>query len=129
MTLPFYWRRYEPRQGQPDEERLAATARWFRDRGIATKGHPLTWHTLAPEWLLDLPTSEVETLQRHRNPSRGVGLSGLIETWDAINEAVIMPRFTAEANGITRLAQAVGRWAWSASRSMRREPPTRLPRC
>jgi GH35 family endo-1,4-beta-xylanase len=109
VTLPFYWRRYEPRQGEPDTQRLAAGARWFRERGIATKGHPLTWHTLAPEWLLDLPTAEVEALQRARIRREVSGFTGLIDTWDAINEAVIMPRFVAEANGITRLAQVLGR--------------------
>ena len=29
--------------------------------------------------------------------------------WDAINETVILPRFTAEENAITRLAQSLGR--------------------
>ena len=35
--------------------------------------------------------------------------AGVIDTWDVINEAVIMPVFTTERNGITRLAQEVGR--------------------
>src|SRR5690606_30287488 len=35
--------------------------------------------------------------------------AGLIDTWDAINEAVIMPVFTAEDNGITRLCRELGR--------------------
>jgi GH35 family endo-1,4-beta-xylanase len=109
VTLPFYWRRFELRQGEPDTKRLAATARWFRARGITTKGHPLTWHTLAPEWLLDLPTSEVERLQRARIGREVTGFADLIDSWDAINEAVIMPRFVAEENGITRLAQGLGR--------------------
>jgi GH35 family endo-1,4-beta-xylanase len=109
VTLPFYWRRYEPRNGEPDDRRLAATAAWFRERGIATKGHPLTWHTLAPEWLLDRPPSEVERLLRARIRRDVSRFNGLIDSWDAINEAVIMPRFTAEANGITRLAQVLGR--------------------
>jgi GH35 family endo-1,4-beta-xylanase len=109
VTLPFYWRRYEPRNGEPDDRRLAAAARWFRDRDIATKGHPLTWHTLAPEWLLPLPNDEVERLLRARIRREVSTLRGSIDTWDAINEAVIMPRFTAEENGITRLAKVLGR--------------------
>ncbi len=109
VTLPFYWGRYEPRQGKPDAERLAATARWFRDLGVITKGHPLTWHTLAPGWLLDLPPDEVERQQRARIRREVTRFAGLIDTWDAINEAVIMPRFEAEENGITRLAKVLGR--------------------
>src|SRR5688500_5280710 len=53
-TLPFYWAQFEPVRGRPDTERLRAAARWFADRGVAVKGHPLAWHTLAPEWLLPL---------------------------------------------------------------------------
>ena len=33
----------------------------------------------------------------------------MISTWDAINEAVIMPVFEKEANAITPLAQQLGR--------------------
>jgi endo-1,4-beta-xylanase len=109
VTLPFYWRRYEPRNGEPDDRRLAATARWFKDQAVTTKGHPLTWHTLAPEWLLALPDDEVERLQRARIRREVSRFRGLIDSWDAINEAVIMPRFTVEENGVTRLANALGR--------------------
>ena len=35
--------------------------------------------------------------------------AGLIEQWDAINETVILPEFTAEENAVTRLARARGR--------------------
>ena len=35
--------------------------------------------------------------------------AGVVDAWDAINEAVIMPVFTAEANAITPLAQRLGR--------------------
>ena len=35
--------------------------------------------------------------------------AGAIDTWDPINEAVIMPVFEAEENAITRLAQREGR--------------------
>lgn len=87
-TLPFYWRGFEPTRG---------------------KGHPLTWHTLAPEWLTGLPAAEIERLQRERIRREVTDFSGVIDTWDAINEAVIMPVFTAEENGITRLAQSIGR--------------------
>ena len=58
-TLPFYWGRFEPERGHPDTARLLTTAQWFRDRGIALKGHPLVWHTVQPDWLLGLPVDEV----------------------------------------------------------------------
>jgi endo-1,4-beta-xylanase len=86
-----------------------AAARWFADRGIAVKGHPLAWHTLAPEWLLPLSTDEVEAELRQRIRREVGGFAGLIDTWDAINEVVIMPVFDKEENGITRLARARGR--------------------
>ncbi|MFN3867229.1 MAG: endo-1,4-beta-xylanase, partial [Demequina sp.] len=35
--------------------------------------------------------------------------AGLVDLWDAINEAVILPVFTAENNAVTRLAQSKGR--------------------
>ena len=62
-TLPFYWARFEPSRGNPDSARLATTAAWFRDRGVAVKGHPLCWHTLTPPWLLDLSDTQIERAQ------------------------------------------------------------------
>ncbi|MFD0866370.1 endo-1,4-beta-xylanase, partial [Tessaracoccus lubricantis] len=108
-TLPFYWAQFEPERGRPRTEQLRRTAEWFRSRGVTLKGHPLVWHTLTAPWLLDLATDEIERLQRERI-RRDVGdFRGLIGMWDAINEVVIMPVFTAEANGITRLARRLGR--------------------
>ncbi|WP_188037308.1 endo-1,4-beta-xylanase [Actinotalea sp. JY-7885] len=110
-TLPFYWGRFEPVRGRPDTARLRRTAEWFAERGVALKGHPLMWHTVQPDWLLDLPTDEVERLQRERIRREVGDFSGLIDTWDAINEVVIMPVFENGANGITPLARERGRIA------------------
>ena len=44
-TLPFYWGRFERERGKPDTKRVMAAAKWFAQRGIALKGHPLCWHT------------------------------------------------------------------------------------
>ncbi|MEP7762579.1 endo-1,4-beta-xylanase [Sanguibacter sp. 25GB23B1] len=110
-TLPFYWGGFEPERGRPDTERMRRTAQWFADRGVRVKGHPLVWHTVQPDWLLDLPVDEVEKVQRERI-RRDVGdFAGLVDTWDAINEVVIMPVFANGENGITRLAREVGRIA------------------
>ncbi|WP_431279582.1 endo-1,4-beta-xylanase [Leifsonia poae] len=108
-TLPFYWGRFEPRRGEPDTARLMQTARWFHDRGVALKGHPLVWHTVQPDWLLGLPLEEVESLQRERIRRDVSAFAGLVDTWDAINEVVIMPVFANGENGITPLARAKGR--------------------
>ncbi|GAA0372035.1 endo-1,4-beta-xylanase [Micromonospora gifhornensis] len=108
-TLPFYWGSYEPRRGAPDTERLTKTARWLADRGVTVKGHPLVWHTVQPPWLLGLDLDEVEALQRARIRDLVGGFAGLIDTWDAINEAVIMPVFANGDNAITDLARARGR--------------------
>ena len=109
VTLPFYWRDFEPQPGQPDTARLLRAARWFVDHGATVKGHPLVWHTLAPRWLLDLPAVEVEAAVRARIAREVTGFTGVIGIWDAINEAVIMPIFEKETNAITPLAQRLGR--------------------
>lgn len=108
-TLPFYWRGFEPTRGDPDTDRLLRTARWLRGQGVAIKGHPLVWHTMAPRWLLELDDDEVESAIRERIRSLVTGFAGVIDLWDAINEAVILPVFTAEENAVTRLAQRKGR--------------------
>lgn len=112
-TLPFYWAGFEPVRGQPDTERLQVAARWFRDRGVAVKGHPLVWHTLAPDWLLDSPDAEVEDELRARVRRDVAAFEGLVDTWDVVNEAVIMPVFSNEErqNAVTRLCRRIGRIA------------------
>jgi endo-1,4-beta-xylanase len=110
-TLPFYWRDFEPVEGRPRTDELRAAARWFADRGVAVKGHPLAWHTLAPTWLLGRPAAEVEASLRQRIRRDVRAFAGLVDTWDAINEVVIMPVFEAERNAVTELARERGRIA------------------
>lgn len=108
-TLPFYWARFEPERGIPDTRRLRRTATWFVEHGCTVKGHPLLWHTLAPRWLLDLPSDAVEAAVRARITREVTDFAGVIGTWDAINEAVIMPVFDRQANAITPLSRRLGR--------------------
>ena len=108
-TLPFYWGRFEPVRGRPDTARLLTAARWFADRGVAVKGHPLAWHTVAAPWLLDLTTDEIADVQDARIRREVADFAGVIDTWDVINEVVIMPVFDKEPNGLTRLAWDRGR--------------------
>ena len=108
-TLPFYWAGFEPRRGEPDTGRLLATARWFVDRDVAVKGHPLCWHTETAPWLSDLTTDEIAAAQVARIRREVEDFRGLIDTWDVINEVVIMPVFDRYDNGITRIARELGR--------------------
>ncbi|GAA0558715.1 endo-1,4-beta-xylanase [Paractinoplanes ferrugineus] len=110
-TLPFYWGGYEPRRGEPDTRRLTATASWLAERGVTVKGHPLVWHTVQPDWLLGLGLDEVSTLLKARIRDLVSGFAGLIDVWDAVNEAVIMPVFANGPNAITPLAWDRGRIA------------------
>ncbi|TDN91445.1 endo-1,4-beta-xylanase [Microbacterium sp. BK668] len=109
VTLPFYWRGFEPQPGRPDTARLLTAARWFADRGVRVKGHPLVWHTLAPHWLQERTHAEVEATIRDRIVREVTSFAGVVDLWDAINEVVILPVFTAEDNAVTRLAQTKGR--------------------
>ena len=108
-TLPFYWGDFEPVPGRPDTQRLRGAARWFADRGCVVKGHPLAWHTVTAPWLLDLSSEQVLEAQRARIRREVSDFRGVIDTWDVINEVVIMPVFDKEDNGITRLCRDLGR--------------------
>lgn len=112
-TLPFYWGDFEPERGHPDTARLLAAGRWFAERGVRLKGHPLVWHTVKAPWLDPLPSDEVERLVRDRVTREVRDFAGLIDTWDAINEVAIMPVFTNEPDGVpnavSRLARKLGR--------------------
>ena len=112
-TLPVYWGRYEPERGSTRRESLMASARWLAERDVRLKGHPLVWHTVKAPWVDRLPLTEAEDLLRGRVRREVGDFAGLIDTWDAINEVVIMPRFTNEPDGIpnaiTRLCAAKGR--------------------
>jgi len=108
-TLPFYWGFFERERGETRTEQLKAAARWFAERHVRVKGHPLVWHTVQPDWLKPLPDEEVERELRARVRREVAAFRGLVDTWDAINELVIMPVFDKDDNAITRLARARGR--------------------
>jgi GH35 family endo-1,4-beta-xylanase len=109
VTLPFYWGRFEPVQGQPMTDPLMKTARWCVDRNIVVKGHPLCWHTVTADWLLQMSNAEILQAQTGRIQREVTDFHGLIDTWDVINEAVIMPIFDKYDNGITRICKELGR--------------------
>jgi endo-1,4-beta-xylanase len=108
-TLPFYWGRFEPEKGAPDTKRLINAARWCVDHNLVVKGHPLCWHTLTPDWLLSLNNVEILQTQLERIRREVMAFNGLINIWDVINEAVIMPIFDKYDNGVTRICKQLGR--------------------
>jgi hypothetical protein len=58
-TLPFYWARFEPQRGKPMTKKVQNAARWCLDHHLLTKGHPLCWHTLTADWLLEMSNEEI----------------------------------------------------------------------
>ncbi len=109
ITLPFYWGQYEPVRGKTEEASLVTAARWFRERGCRLKGHPLCWHTLCAPWLMDLDDEMAFRTQLERIKRDVLAFKGLIDSWDVINEAVIMPIFDKYDNAVTRICRRVGR--------------------
>ncbi|MDR1559342.1 MAG: endo-1,4-beta-xylanase, partial [Clostridiales bacterium] len=108
-TLPFYWGRYEPEEGRTDENRLRRAARWFKDRGVKVKGHPLCWHTVCADWLMNYDNQTVLKKIRARIDREVSGFVGDIDIWDVINEVVIMPVFDKYDNAVTRVCKTLGR--------------------
>lgn len=118
-TLPFYLGDFEPHPGRTRTERIRTAARWFADRGVRLKGHPLVWHTVKAPWMdaLGLDEAWEATLGRIR---REVGdFRGLIEAWDVVNEAVIMPVFTNEPDGVPNVVSRIAREKGRIRRSPR----------
>jgi GH35 family endo-1,4-beta-xylanase len=108
-TLPFYWGRYEPREGRPDPGgRVMRAARWAKAHGFSLKGHPLCWHTVCADWLLKYSDDRILGLQLDRIRRDVSQYKGLIDAWDVVNEAVIMPSFDRYDNAVTRIARRYG---------------------
>ncbi len=85
-TLPFYWPAYERRQGNPMHEDREKVARWCKEQGIITKGHPLAWNMGDPPWLPD-DLGQIRQLQMARIEDCVSRFPGLIDRWDVVNEA------------------------------------------
>lgn len=107
-TLPFYWGSYESEQGRTNEARIRKMAEWCRQNGIHTKGHPLCWHEVEPEWLTPQPPDRVDTLQMERIHRDVTAFVGLIDTWDVVNEAVVMPGHEGGKKAIPTLCRDLG---------------------
>ena len=108
-TLPFYWGRYEPAEGQTAYPETMAAARWLREHGAAVKGHPLCWHTVCAPWLMEFSDEEILRRQLERVRREVTAYKGVIGLWDVINEVVIMPVFDRYDNAVTRICRDLGR--------------------
>lgn len=108
-TLPFYWGRFEKEEGHPQTKQLMAAASWLKERGLRLKGHPLCWHTVCADWLMRYSNAEILKKQLARIHREISGFQGLIDSWDVINEVVIMPVFDKYDNAVTRIAKELGR--------------------
>lgn len=104
-TLPFYWGRFEITEGQPDTARILNAAQWLIDRGIAVKGHPLCWHTVCADWLMEKSNADIVKTQLNRIRREVTDFRGRIDMWDVINEVVIMPIFDKYDNAVTRICR------------------------
>ena len=108
-TMPFYWGQFEPQKGKPRTEQVKRAAQWCLDRNMTLKGHPLCWHTMTADWLLPMSNAEILEAQKARIRRDVSDFRGMINMWDVINEAVIMPIFDKYDNGITRICKEMGR--------------------
>ncbi len=109
-TLAFYWPSYEPRKGEPQYEQTEKVARWCKEHGIITKGHPLAWNFMEPRWLPD-NTAAIKQLQLSRITDCVTRFRGLIDIWDVVNEATHFEReqFKKRAPKMTKMWEEAGR--------------------
>jgi len=108
-TLGFYWASYERQRGQTLAEYVGQAAAWCREQGIRTKGHPLCWHQTTPAWLGDLDAAQVERAQFDRIRREVEEFRGRIDTWDVLNEAIVMPDYQGGRNPVAALCLRLGR--------------------
>ena len=108
-TLPFYWGRYEPVEGQTAYPETFAAATWLHEKGVRVKGHPLCWHTACAPWLMQYSNEEILRRQIERIHRDVTAFRSVISLWDVINEVVIMPVFDRYDNAVTRICIEKGR--------------------
>ncbi|MEW6358929.1 MAG: endo-1,4-beta-xylanase [Planctomycetota bacterium] len=107
-TLPLYWAGFEPERDRPQYPRIEAMARWCREAGIITKGHPLVWNHSAgaPRWLPSDP-AEVQKRSNERVKACVERFKGLVDIFDVVNEAAdpLRPGFE---NPVSDLIRKIG---------------------
>ena len=107
-TLPFYWGFYEPKEGSVEFESRMEAAKILKSNNVTIKGHPLCWHTVCADWLMDYLDEVIMDKQLARINRDVTAFKGVIDIWDVINEVVIMPVFDKYDNAVTRLCKRYG---------------------
>lgn len=107
-TVPFYWGGFEPEEGKPHTDSLMQGAHFLNEHGVTIKGHPLCWHTMCADWLLKYDNETIMEKQLQRIEREVSNFKGVIDTWDVINEVVIMPIFDKYDNAVTRICNEYG---------------------
>ena len=108
-TLPFYWGRFEEREGEPETQNRMNGARFLKNHHVTLKGHPLCWHTVCADWLMKYDNQTILDKQLARIDREVTAFRGIIDMWDVINEVVIMPVFDRYDNAVTRICRENGR--------------------
>ena len=108
-TLPFYWGEYERKEGEIEFDSRMNAAKILRSNNVTLKGHPLCWHTVCADWLMQYSDEVIMDKQLERINREVTAFKGVIDIWDVINEVVIMPEFDKYDNAVTRLCKKYGR--------------------
>lgn len=108
-TIPFYWGGYEPTEGVIMKDSRMNAAKYLREHNAQVKGHPLCWHTVCADWLMEYDNHTILQKQLDRINREVTAFRGVIDMWDVINEAVIMPVYDRYDNAITRICKEMGR--------------------
>lgn len=108
-TLPFYLGTFEPVEGEPRTAANRKAAEFLRDHHVTLKGHPLCWHTVCADWLMNYDNKTILEKQLKRIERDVTAFKGVVDMWDVINEVVIMPIFDKYDNAITRICKDLGR--------------------
>ena len=92
-TVPFYWRSFEPKQGEKNYARVEGMVNWLEKNNIVAKGHALVYFHNAgtPDWLKDKPYAEVKQLAYQRSFEITNYYQEKIPYHDIINEANNIP--------------------------------------
>ncbi len=108
-TMAFYWGEFEPTEGAPETVSRMNASKFLQQHGAKVKGHPLCWHTMCADWLMQYDNQTILDKQLRRIDREVSNFAGVIDMWDVINEVVIMPEFDKYDNAITRICQEYGR--------------------
>ena len=107
-TMSFYWGAYEPEEGKPAFESRMNASKFLAERGKKVKGHPLCWHSVCADWLMQYDNKTIFDKQLARIHRDVSAFAGVIDLWDVINEVVIMPVYDRYDNAVTRICKQYG---------------------